>query len=115
MSAPAAVLMLGGDPTGFLVPFLPSETQVIRVQSNLTGLMSPIFVKLVSNMVAAEQSSGRHFYVLTSADEAASAPDVVGEYGFSVGPCEALETFAGPPGYYQICRLTEEPQVTPRA
>jgi hypothetical protein len=52
--------------------------------------------KFVSNHIAGERSSGYHFYVLTTGDDAASAPDVVGEYGFSVGSCKPVETFAGP-------------------
>jgi len=108
LTAPATVLMIGTDPDGFLVPYLPSETDVIRVQSGLTEIMSPKFTKLMNNLVVVQRSSGRNFYVLMSVADAASAPDVVGQFGFSVGSCKPVVTFAQPwPGYYETCILTE--------
>ena len=100
--------MIGTDPDGFLVPYLPSETDVIRVQSGLTEIMSPKFTKLMNNFVVVQRSSGRNFHVLMSVADAASAPDVVGQFAFSVGSCKPVVTFAQPwPGYYETCILTE--------
>ena len=50
------VLMATGDPMGFLVPYLPNSTEVVRIGGNLPQVMSPLWWREVGKYVARQGS-----------------------------------------------------------
>jgi len=97
-SAKGTVLTAGQDPSGFMVPYLPKGTNVIRIQGNLTypplgGTESE--ERLISESVAKNRSQGRRFYAIESSNLMDQQQAALYKFGFTTGRCVPISTYAG--------------------
>lgn len=105
----ATVLISGNAPVGFIVPYLPSTSQTIRVGSDLSSprMGTPAMQALLQRAVMARRDSGTSFYaIIADEDKKASRKDFT-EYGFGVGSCYVLPVYvrAGIPNKIRLCHL----------
>jgi hypothetical protein len=110
--ANGTVLMGGGNPESFLVPFLPISSRVIRVSSNMTSPNTGTYAEQLLIRKAITKSSNEHqnFYAIETTNEQSYELATFKPFGYKNSSCETLNTYPGEYLFYktiqfELCKL----------
>jgi hypothetical protein len=109
----STVLISGFNPFGFLVPSLPPQDRVVRVESNMafpTTNQPQAEITLIRQTLAHDRAQGKQFYALESSDEQAAQLVGIQAYGYTNDSCGIIKTYSneyvfGGNMQFTLCRL----------
>jgi len=105
--AKSVVVMASTEPIGYAVAGFPHEVRFVRVESNF---FNPLLdTRLAKDVAEILRASDMDYYLLTTMNAVAQAPDLLSAYALSVVHCAALK--ANLEDNLVFCRLKRQPTV----
>lgn len=105
----STVLLAGYAPLGFIVPYLPSSSQAIRIESDLSSpaIGTPTMQAYIKSLVKQRQQAGSNFYAIRADEEQAQTETAFNSYGFKTQNCKELPIYTRQdlPSKIRLCKL----------
>jgi hypothetical protein len=112
--AKSVVVMASTEPIGYAVAGFPPEARFVRIESNFFNPL--VDTRLAKDVAEILRASDVDYYLLTTMNAVAQAPDLLTAYALSVVDCAALK--ANLEDNLVFCRLKRQPTIdgekTPR-
>ena len=103
------VLMTGDAPMGFIVPSLPHQIPVLRIDG---WMVQPkdgtLLTRQMRQRVAAQLGKGGDLYLIADATDMGRARDALADYGLAIRWTECQQFDTNLVGTYQWCPLTKK-------
>lgn len=107
----ATVVITGYEPMGFIIPFMPKSTHIIRIQSNIMQYDTSKFNQIPIDLTNKDLASNKNFYLLTATHDLSTANSALFPFNMSVASCSPIvantDLLNDPTKTYTLCHLAK--------